>query len=127
MASRGNGLIRWLLALVILTGVAAGFYSFRRQSSSDRIKAEMLAIIDDMELPPAWGDEVEQLILVAHEQAFRKALDVTRPHGQKFDAKAYYDEVLTLVIAWAREDGREQLADRLENERDRFSLRATEH
>ena len=111
---------------VILVVAAAGFYNYRQTESSHRIKAEMLAIFDDMQLPPDWRDEVARLFPAAHKQAFANAVDIKKRHGQKFNAKEYYEEVFDLIIRWAREDGKDRLAERLETDRRTFVLRVTE-
>ena len=126
MESQSNSIVRWLIIVAILIAVAVGFYSYRRESAGEGVKAEMLAIVDEMGLPPDWRDEVIQLVEAAHPEAFNKALDVTRERGRKFDARGYYDELFRIVIAWARDDGRTELADRLANEQPRFSLDVTE-
>ncbi len=112
--------------LVIVAAAAVGFYAFRHQGSSDNVKSQMRGVIGDMDLPPAWHEEALLLLEAAHEKAFTKALDVTRKHGRKFDVDVYYQEVFDLMIAWAREDGKAELADRLDNDRTSFILRVRE-
>ena len=127
MASPGNSLVRMLLLLVIAAAVAIGFYTYRQQGSSANIKAQMLGILDDMNLPPDWHEEAVLLLGTAHEKAFNKALDVTKQHGRKFDVEVYYKEAFGLMIAWAREDGKSDLADRLEMDHTTFVLSVQEN
>ena len=94
--------------------------------ASRRIKAEMLGVIEDMNLPSEWQEEATWLVEAAHKEAFDSALDVTRKLGRKFDERIYYNEVFDLIINRAREDGQPQLAERLANERSSFLLHVTE-
>lgn len=126
MASQGGGVVRWVIACVILLTVGIGFYTYRQKQSSDRIKTEMLAIFDDMQLSSDWRGEVARLFPAAHKQAYANAMDIRKQLGRKFNAKEYYDEVFDLIVRWAREDGRERLAERLETDRKSFALRVTE-
>lgn len=126
MATQSNRIVLWLICLVVVTAAGIGFYSYRREGASDSVKDEMLAIIGEMDLPPAWHDEATLLVESAHPEAFSNALDVTEEHGRKFDDRVYYDELFRLISAWAREDGRTGLADRLANEQSRFSFHVTE-
>ena len=126
MASKGNSLVRMLLLLVIAAAVAIGFYTYRQQVSSGNIKAQMLGILDDMDLPADWHEEAVLALETAHEEAFNKALDVTKQHGSKFDVESYYQDAFGLMIAWAQEDGKNELADRLELDHTSFVLRVQE-
>ena len=126
MRSLGRNILRWLISLVVVIAVGLTFYAKLREDASRRVKAEMLAIIKDMNLPPEWHDEAVWLVEAAHKEAFDKALDVTKKLGRKFDERVYYNEIFDLIVNRAREDGKTQLADRLADERSRFLLHVTE-
>ena len=126
MKSQKRSSLHWLLVVVVLAIAAYMLYTRREQSAADRVKAEVVAIVHDMDLFPDWEDKVLELADVAHPQAFAKALDVTKELGRKFDASVYYKELFNLVIASAREEGKNDLADSLDRQRKTFQLSATE-
>ena len=124
---RSGAIVRALLALVVIGAAAAAFFAYRRGDAAAEVKREIVAIVGEIGLPPDWRATAEQYVHAAHEKAFHKAMDVTRRLGEKFDAKVYYDEVFELIIAWAREDGKPDLAARLDDARKTYSLQVTEH
>ena len=125
MKSRKSSPIRWLIAAAVIIAAAA-FYSYREKDAAAGVKAEVREIIMEMDLMPAWEDAALKLVDVAHPQAFQSALDVTRELGRKFDETVYYDELFDRVIAFAREDGKHDLADSLDRQRRHFQLTVTE-
>ena len=118
--------VRSFIIGVLLVAVAVGVYLHRRGSASDRIKAEMFLIANDMRLSAAERAEVKALIGHFHEAPFRRALDLSKEHGRKFDGKRYYQEVFGLVTSRLRDDGDSDLADKVERQQAHFSLRITE-
>ena len=118
--------MRNVIALVVILAVGIGIFVYRHDSASDRIKTEMLAIAKDMELSPQEHNEVNHLITVYHEQAFNKALDISRKRGDRFDVQVYYDEIFRLVLGSLRTDDESALADRIEKQKDYFTLKVTE-
>ncbi len=126
MKSQKRSSLHWLLVVAVMVIAAYVLYTRREQSASDRIKAEVVAIVHDMDLLPGWEDDVLQRVDLFHSQAFTKALDLTKRLGHKFDEKAYYNELFDLVIASARQDGKSDLADSLDRQRQTFQLSVTE-
>jgi hypothetical protein len=126
MKSKKPSLLHWLFVLVVAGVAAYAFYTYREQSAAERVKAEVIAIVHDMDLLPAWEEDVLERVDVAHPQAFAKALDVTKQLGRKFDASVYYKELFDAVIASARENGKHDLADSLDRQRRHFQLSVSE-
>ncbi len=118
--------MRSFVALVLLVGVGVGFYMYKSEDGSKRIKAEMSKLIDDMPIKPEWKAEAAVLFSAVHEKAFQAALDVTQRLGKKFDDQTYYDKVFEMMQRRAREEGKEQLADKLEEEKSLFTFTVTE-
>ena len=126
MESQKRSALHWLLVVAVVAIAASVLYTRREQSAADRVKAEAVGIVQDMSLLPDWEEKVLELVDVAHPQAFAKALDVTKELGRKFDASVYYKELFDLVIASAREEGKNDLADSLDRQRKSFQLSVTE-
>jgi len=126
MKSQKHSTLHWLLGIVVLVIVAEAIYTDRERSAGDRVKAEIVAIVYDMDLLPGWEEDVLQRVDLFHYRAFTKALDVTKKTGRKFDEETYYNELFDLVIASAREDGKSELADSLDRQRKTFQLSVTE-
>ena len=118
--------MRKTLTLLLVAVVGVAFYLYRREAADEQVKAQMLMIAEDMALTPAECDEVKSLISQFHEQAFDKALDLSRQFGRKFDAHLYYEEVLRLVVTRLRSDGRAPLGDKVERQQPYHSLSVTE-
>ncbi len=127
MKSKGGGILRWLVAIVVIAAVAASFYSHLHKRASGRVKAEVLAIADEMILPPEYRDELRRLLESAHDEAFNRAFDLAKKLGRKFNEKLYYNEIFNTVIARAREEGNNDLADRVDRQRAHFAFTVTEH
>ena len=126
MKSRAGGVLRWLVAIVVIAAVAVGFYFHLHRRASGRIKVEVLAIADEMILSPEQRGRLKGLLEAAHDEAFDKALDPTKKLGRKFDGKLYYDEIFNAVITRAREEGDDDLADTVDRQREHFALTVTE-
>lgn len=120
-------IIRWLISVVVLGIFALVAYNYLYSKASDGMRAEVLKIVDEMALESQWRPEVRRLIEEAHEEAFAAALNIREQLGRKFDAKRYIDELFDRVVAYAREEGRDRLADTVERERHAFSLDVSEH
>ena len=118
--------MRNVIVAVTLVGVAVGVYMYRHDAASNRIKAEMLLIVEDMTLSPTGRGEVKRLINDYHEESFRRALNPAKDHGHKFDEKNYYEAVFGLIVDRLRDDGKIDLADKVERQKAHFSLRVTE-
>ena len=126
MKSQKRSAWHWLLVLVVVVVVAIVLYTRREQSGADRVREEVMGIVQDMDLLPEWEKEVLELVDVFHQQAFTKALDVTKELGRKFDAQVYCKELFDLIIASVREEGKTDLADSLDRQRKEFRLSVTE-
>ena len=118
--------MRNVIALVVILAVGIGIFVYRHDSASNQIKVEMLGIAKDMKLSPQEHTEVSHLITVYHEQAFNEALDISKKRGEKFDVQVYYDEIFRLVLESLRTDDRPALADKIERQKDYFTLKITE-
>ncbi len=119
--------MRKLIGLAVVVAAGVGFYLYRHGGASERVKAEMLLLVDDMHLSSQWRDETKSLIERFHDEAFAAALDVTKKLGGKFDEKLYYDDVFKRVITVARGQGLTGLADALEEQESLFSIVVSEH
>jgi hypothetical protein len=106
--------------------VAVTVYSHLRARASERVKAEIVKVADIMALSPEMRAELTDLLEAAHEEAFNKALDLKRKHGQKFDERLYFDEIFTGVVSRARASGMHDLADTVEREREHITFAVTE-
>jgi predicted kinase len=126
MKSKSGGVLRWLVAIVVVASVAVAFYHHLHGRASGHIKAEVMAIADEMVLSPEQRDRLKGLLEAAHDEAFHKALDPTKKLGRKFDDRLYYDGVFDIVIARARGEGDNDLADTVERQRQHFALTVTE-
>lgn len=124
---RSGVIVRTLFALIVIAVAATTVFLYRRGNAGAEVKREIVAIVNEIELPQDWRTTAEEYIHAAHEKAFNKAMDVTRKFGEKFDAKVYYDDIFDRIIAWARDDGKADLAAKLEEARKAHSLRVTEH
>lgn len=123
---RRGGAARGVLMLLLVCAAAAAFFLYRRGDAADEVKREMLAIVREIQLPDDWRAAAEQYVQAAHEKAFNKALDIKKKLGEKFDANVYFNDVFDQIVAWAREDGKPELADKLEQARGTYSLGVTE-
>ena len=79
-----------------------------------------------MKLSPQEHAEVSHLIAIYHEQAFNDALDISKKRGDKFDVQVYYDGIFRLVLESLRTDDQAALADKIEKQKDYFTLKVTE-
>ncbi len=120
-------IIRWLISVVVLAIAAFGGYKYVYSRASDGVRTEVLKIVDEMALESQWRPEVRRLMEAAHEEAFAASLNIKEQLGRKFDAKRYIDELFDRVVAYAREEGRDRLADTVERERHAFTLNVSEH
>jgi len=118
--------MRNFIALLLLVGVGVGVYLYKSENGSKKIKAEMSRLIDDMQIKPEWKQEAGALFNAVHEKAFQAALDVTQKLGKKFDDETYYNKVIEMMEQRAREEGKQKLADTLEEEKSLHSLSVTE-
>lgn len=118
--------MRKLLGGLCVVVFAVVFYNFYRGDASGRVKAEMLRLVDDMELSTGERAEIKQLVEAHHDQAFDHALHFNRERGRKFDEKSYYDELFTRIVDQARGDGHAELADKLSRQKDNHYLEVTE-
>lgn len=123
---RGHGAARWLVGIVIVAAIGLGLFFYRHQQASAAIKAEALGIVAEFDLRPEWEAQARAYVNQAHEKAFNAALDIAGQHGRKFDADTYLEVLFDQVIAWAREDGEDGLADYLSDNRATFSLDVSE-
>ena len=123
---KGGVMIRSLFALLVILVAAAVVFLSRRHDAAAEVKREFLAILQEIKLPEDWRTTAEQYVHAAHEKAFNKALDVTKAMGKKFDEKIYYDDLFDRIIAWAKEDGKTELADRLGIARKNYTFHVTE-
>ncbi len=117
---------RWLISAVAVVAFGAGAYLYAHRRASDRVKTQILKVVDQMTLPPGSRDELRQLLTIAHEKAFEKALDTTRTRGPKFDENVYFEQVFDQAADLARQSGQVDLADQINCERVHFSLDVTE-
>jgi hypothetical protein len=61
-----------------------------------------------------------------HEKAFEASLDITERLGRKFDDKTYYDKVFEMMQQRATEEGKTDLAEKLAEQKEFFTLKVTE-
>ncbi len=115
-------ILRWSVTLVVLTAVALGTYSYLYRRVSDRVRAEVLRIADDMTTSSEDRDVVRRLLAEAHDPAFERALDLTKARGRQFDGEQYFSEVLDRVVAGARAEGLDALADSVDRQRQHFTF-----
>ncbi len=118
--------MRSFVALVLVAGIGVGLYIYKSEDGSKRIRTEMSKLIGDMEIKPEWQEEANALFSAVHEKAFQAALDVTQRLGKKFDAETYYAKVTEMMQERAREEGKELLADAIEEQKPLHSLSVTE-
>jgi len=118
--------MRKLLGGLCVVVFAVVIYNYYRGDASGRVKAEMLRLVDDMELSAGESAETKRLVEGHHEQVFDHALHVNRELGGKFDEKSYYDELFTRMVDQARDDGHAELAQKLALQKDDHSLEVTE-
>lgn len=114
--------LRWSVTLVVLTAVALGTYSYLYRRVSDRVRTEVLRIADDMTTSSEHRGVLRRLLAEAHDQAFERALDLTKERGRQFDGEQYFNEVLDLVVAGARAEGLDALADSVDRQRQHFTF-----
>ena len=114
--------MRKTIAGVVLLAFAVGFYTFRQDRASAAIKAEMLRLVDDLDLSPDQHSSIRQLVELHHDGVFRDATDIARDRGETFDEKLYQDELFRRMIDQARDDGDVELAKRLSNQRNHIKL-----
>lgn len=117
---------RKILMLVLLVAAGVGYWTYRHDAASNYIKAEMLAIVDEMDLTPVGRADVKQLIVRFHAGLFDRALDVGKQHGRKFDDTFYYDEMYRQVVEQLRADGDDAFADKVDRLKGEFFLSVTE-
>jgi hypothetical protein len=118
--------MRKLFGAIMILAAAAGMYLYYQHRVSDPVRQELMRIADDMDLAPVWTADLKDMIERFHEEAFRRALDVSQELGRKFDAKAYYEEIFRRIIDYAQEQGKPEFAARLAEEKEFHSLRVTE-
>ena len=118
-------ILRWLVTLVVLAAVALGTYSYLYNKVSDRVRSEVLRIADDMTTSSEDRDVLHRLLAEAHDQAFERALDLTKERGRQFDGEQYFNEVLDRVVAGARAEGLGALADSVDRQRQHFTFKVS--
>jgi len=118
--------MRKLLGGLCVVVFAVVFYNYYRSEASGRVKAQMLRLVDDMELSAGERAETKRLVETCHVLAFDAALHINRELGRKFDEKSYYDELFTRMVDQARGDGHAELAQKLSQQKDLHSLEVTE-
>lgn len=118
--------MRKLLGIVTVCVFAVGFYAMMKDRESRTVKLEMLQLVDQLDLSPTQRGRVRLLVESVHGPAFRKALDVTRARGTRFDAVAYKDEVFARLIDRVRAD-EPQLAEKLSIQQHHHQLKIVEH
>jgi len=123
----GKRILGWLFALAITAASGAAVYRHLHTRASHRVRTEILRVADDMDLPANRREDVKRFIAGAHDEAFDRALDVTRTHGRKFDEQLYFSEVFDRVIAQARAANMDDLAETIDRQRRQFSFTVTEH
>ncbi len=123
---KAKRILSWVLGMAVVAGVGVGFYNYKHQRASAVLLAQILGVADDMDISPGFKDELHTLLRAAHEDAFARALDISRDLGRKFDEGLYYKEIFDAVIARAREQGKNDFGDRIEQERKYFSITVTE-
>ena len=119
-------MVRKILGVLCVVVSAVLFYNYMRSDSSNRIKNEMLRLLDDMELTAEERAEAKRLVEAHHAAVFESALDVSRKLGNKFNENLYYDELFTQMIDQASADGHSELAQKLDSQRKLHSLNVTE-
>jgi hypothetical protein len=132
---RGNGpeerrewriLMRRALTLVLCLVAVVAVFFYMRETNSARIKAEALKAAERMDLSAGEGEDVRRHIEAGHETAYRNALNMANDIGGQFDAQGYFDELIGGVIDGIRNEGNDQLAEKVAEEKEHISLRVTE-
>ena len=118
--------MRKLIGGLCVVVFAVVFYNYYRGDASGRVKAEMLRLVDDMELSAGEKAETSRLVEAHHGQAFDHAIHINRELGRKFDEKSYYDDLFTRMMDQARGDGHAELAEKLSQQKNNHSLEVTE-
>ncbi len=119
-------ILRWCFSLVVMVAVCTGGYAYVHHEASERVKVEMLRVVGDMAVPDASRDEIRQRLTQGHSRAFNSALTVTPWRGRQFDHEAYFKQVFDEVIAGYRAEGRADVADIIDSERQAFAFTVTE-
>jgi len=114
------------LTILLLATVAVALYLFMHEDRSKHIREEMTALIGDMQITDEWKQEARQILDSVHEKAFDAALDVTQKLGKKFDINTYYDKVFEMMEQRARDAGKPELAEKLEEQKALFTLSVVE-
>lgn len=118
--------MRKVIGILMLLAAAVAVYFYYQQRVSEPVKQELMRIADDMDLSPAWTADLKNMIEQFHDGAFRKALDVSKELGRKFDEKLYYDEIFRRIIDSANQQGKTEFAAKLAEEKEFHSLAVTE-
>ena len=108
---------RWLLSVSVIAIGSVVAYRHFKSKASERVRAEIVKLADDMQIPGASREHVRWMIEQAHEKAFSAALNIMNDTGKKFDETIYVETIFDELIRIARSEGNDDLADTIQEER----------
>ena len=123
---RRKWMLRWLLSVAVIAVGSAVAYRHLSAQASERVRAEIVKLADDMQIPDASREHVRWMIKQAHEKAFPAALNILNDTGKKFDDARYVNTIFDEIIRIAREEGNDTLADIIQKERAYIKLHVDE-
>ena len=106
-------IIRRLVHIAIGGAICYGVYLYVHDRVSRQMLSEALKLTDELDLSPQERAALPDLIKQAHAKAFDKSLHVTADVGKRFDGKTYMEELFAEMTRGAREQGLDDLADKI--------------
>jgi len=119
--------MRKLFGFVAFILIIGGVLWYFRGDNGARVKSQLISALGAIPLSDAERADVRQWIESAHQAAFDKAMDLRRKVGERFDAQAYFSDVIGRASSRARDLGREELAEKLEDMRNRLTFTVTDN
>ena len=106
-------IIRRLVSITVLGAICYGVYLYVHDRASRQMLSEALKLTDELDLSPPERAALPDLIKQAHAKAFDKSLHITADVGERFDGKTYMEELFAEMVSGAREQGLNELGDKI--------------
>jgi len=91
--------------VVVIVGIGAGVYYLQGQFDA-KVKAEVLTLVDKMDLTPDERAEVRGMVETFHARAFKEGREAGKAAGGPFAGDRYLDVLFDAMQRAARDRGR---------------------
>ena len=114
--------MRKVLGVVVLAVAIVVAFIWYQGQVSGQVKAEMLSLVNRMELSADERADVRGLVEELHDGAYELARQVAQGSGKRYDTTKYLDELFAALQSKLRSAGKAALADKLAAERELVTL-----